>query len=183
MRARRSRSVAFWLLLVVAVNWSSASDEYILKAQFVERFIRFIDWPAASQGKANTKSPFVIGVVGKSEVHEHLLAVVAKRKIKGRTAEVRLLSIDDLEGVANCQVVFISKCSNHDLTTLLGFTAEKPILTVSDSKGYAKNGVLINIYLNRDDACRFEINRNAVERTGLRFSSNLLRLARLVGEE
>ena len=53
---------------------------------------------------------------------------------------------------------------------------------MSESEGSGERGVLINFY-REEDYLRFEINRGAVSRSGLRFSSNLLRLARLVEGE
>ena len=49
-------------------------------------------------------------------------------------------------------------------------------------EGIGEAGVMINFY-RRDDKVRFEINARAAERNGLRISSKLLKLARVVGEE
>jgi len=58
--------------------------------------------------------------------------------------------------------------------------ADKPILTVGDTTGFAEKGVLINLY-QEERLMQFEVNLPAVKRSKLTFSSKLLRLARLVG--
>jgi hypothetical protein len=58
----------------------------------------------------------------------------------------------------------------------------RPILTVGDSNGFATSGVLVNFYTS-GDTVRFEMNETAIERSGLRVSGKLLKLARLVETE
>jgi hypothetical protein len=41
------------------------TDEYLLKAGFLERFTRFIEWPGETNIADNTK-PFVISVIGEN---------------------------------------------------------------------------------------------------------------------
>ena len=53
------------------------------------------------------------------------------------------------------------------------------VLTVSDTNGFAHQGVIINL-IKVDNKIRFEINPAAAERAGLKISSHLLRLARIV---
>ncbi|HHJ53866.1 MAG TPA: YfiR family protein, partial [Caldithrix abyssi] len=51
--------------------------------------------------------------------------------------------------------------------------------TISDTPGFAKKGVMVNFY-DWKGFIRFEINKKAVESSNLKFSSRLLRLARIV---
>ncbi len=146
--------------------------EYEVKAEFLERFTRFIDWP----GEAG-EGPFTIGVIGHNPFGGYLDRVVATHKIKGRTTEIRY--IDDLTQIDRCQVLFIASAERERLPKILARTGSKPILTVSDSAGFATAGVLINFY-NSTDTVRFEINEAAVEKSGLKVSARLLKLARLV---
>jgi len=50
---------------------------------------------------------------------------------------------------------------------------------VADSGGFAEAGVLINFYTT-SDTVRFEINETAVDRSGLKISSKLFKLAKVV---
>jgi hypothetical protein len=50
------------------------------------------------------------------------------------------------------------------------------ILTIGDTAGFARQGVIINFYLENRKV-RFEINAAAARRAGLTISSKLLKLA------
>jgi len=155
----------------IAVRAEQA-PEYQVKAEFLERFTRFIDWPSDPPRR------FVIGVIGRNPFNGFIERIASERRIKGRPVEVRYVS--DLTQLESCQLVFIASSERAHLPLILARTAAKPILTIADSDGFASAGVMINFY-NAGDTVRFEVNENAVERSGLRVSSKLLKLARLVG--
>ena len=52
-------------------------------------------------------------------------------------------------------------------------------LTVGDTKGFADCGGVINFVLE-NDRVQFEVNRKAAEQAGLKISSKLLSVAKLV---
>ena len=54
-----------------------------------------------------------------------------------------------------------------------------PVLTVGESDGFASAGGVIGLYMEGDKV-RFEANPDAAQRAGLKLSSQILRLARLV---
>ena len=58
----------------------------------------------------------------------------------------------------------------------------KNILTISDSKGFADRDVAINFIIVKGKR-KFEINTDAIDRPGLRVSSQLLKLAILIKEK
>ena len=53
------------------------------------------------------------------------------------------------------------------------------VLTVSDGKGFAQTGGIIELFIE-DGRMRFAINLDAMEQTGVRLSSRLLGLAKVV---
>lgn len=149
--------------------------EYQVKAEFIERFTRFIEWP-----RGTPNGPFIIGVLGTDPFRGFLDKMATGRKIKGRPIEIRRFR--DLAAVESCHVLFISSSERGRLPAVLTRTASHPILTVADSEGFASSGVLVNFYTS-GDTVRFEMNEAAIERSGLRVSAKLLKLARLVETE
>lgn len=171
-------------LLVVAILAARpiaalAEDlEPAVKAEFIDRFTSFIEWPAETF--PTDDSPFVIGVTGDHPVAAHLRRMAEERTIKGRQILIRKLnSLDDLDG---CHVVFIAGRTEAELSDILARTSTKPILTIADTPGFAQRGVLINLYRERKRV-RFEINRDAAKRSGLKLSAKLLKLAKIVRQE
>jgi hypothetical protein len=173
--ARAVVVVALLLALAGVVAQGEQVPEYELKAEFLARFATFIEWPGPSDAR-----PFVIGVAGHNPFNGYLDKMAASRKIKGRVVVIRPIS--EVPQIDGCDVVFISGSEKARLPTLLARTESRPILTVGDTTGYAASGVLINFYTS-GETIRFEINESAVERSGLKVSSKLFKLARLVESE
>lgn len=149
--------------------------EYQLKAELLERFTDFIDWPPNSDPNA----PFLIGIMGKNPFGSYLDRF-SQVTVKGK--KVKIMELASLSEMDHCQVVFIASSEEKNLSDILAKTMGKPILTVGDTDGFASKGVLINFY-QYDDYIRFEVNQSAVDKSGLKFSSRLLKLARFVEPE
>lgn len=153
----------------------AANDlEYAVKAEFLERFTRFIKWPSTSP---DLGSPFVACVIGKNPFGTYLVDLVGRRRIQSRRTELRLIA--DPADVDGCHLLFIARSERRRVAAILRHTSGRPILTVGDTAGFASAGVLVNLYIQATNV-RFEINVAAVKRSGLKFSSKLLKLARLV---
>ena len=177
-----ARSVLPLLALVLALASPAASQvpEYEAKSEFLERFTRFIDWPPGSSAEA-PGTPFVIGVVGRDPFGPYLDALAA-RPIKGKRVRVRRLPGNSPDLAGCCHLLYIAASEARELPRIVSRLADRPVLTVGDTRGFAEAGVLINLV---EDGGRigFEVNEPAVRRSGLKFNSKLLRLARLVGPQ
>jgi hypothetical protein len=155
----------------------AALPEPQLKAEFIERFTRFVDWP---DDASESERPFVIGVVGQSALTPFLEQMAGSRRIKGRPVVVQPLQ--EPESMRRCHVVFIAASQGGSLPRILARVAHEPVLTISDSEGFAERGVIINFF-ELGDRLRFEINEPAAQRSGLRIGSQLFRLARVIRAE
>jgi hypothetical protein len=78
-----------------------------------------------------------------------------------------------------CHLLFIAESEKQRLHEILLKIVGKPILTVGDTSGFSSQGVIINFFLE-SDFVRFEINMSAAQEAGLKFSSKLLKLGRIV---
>lgn len=146
-----------------------------VEAELVERFTRFVDWP---QGHlADPDAPFVLGLAGHNGVGPALERLARSRGFKDRKVEIRRLN--GPEGVEGCHAVWITSAAGAQLGAFLARTSGKPILTLGDTEGFAERGVLINL---RRGATRigFEINLDEAKKSGLKFSSRLLELGKIV---
>lgn len=168
-------SVVFLLSLGALATEAQQVPEYQVKAELLERFTRFIEWPASADN-----SKFVIGVIGMNPFGPYLEGIASTRKIKGRRVEIQYLR--DPAAIGRCHLLFIAASEKASIEEILSRTRTKPILTVGDSTGFADAGVLINFYV-AGNTVRFEINESAMGRSGLRASSKLLKLARVIDAE
>jgi hypothetical protein len=167
------------LILFIAVpHVTFAQDfEYKVKAEFLERFTRFIEWPDDSPLKDPDKS-FCICVTGKNPFGGYLHEMAVQVKIKGKPVEIH--QIEQLnDELPKCQILFIARSEKTKLADILKLTDGKPILTVGDTDGFAEDGVLMNFFTT-GSFIRFEVNIDRAEKSKLKFSSRLLKLAKLV---
>jgi hypothetical protein len=173
------RTRVVWLMLVASLGSRSAaaqteSSEALLKAEFVERFTRFVDWP---EDVLRDGAPFRLCVLGATAIDAPLERIARDRRFKGRRPTyARLVSIDR---VNDCHLLFIGPTERGRLEEILRLTHGRPILTVGDTVGYGRRGVIINLYPSGKNL-RFEINIEAALESGMRFRSKLLKLARRI---
>lgn len=154
---------------------SRAFHEYEVKAEFIERFTRFIEWPD-DQWRSSSQ-PFVIGMAGNIPFQDELAERVPTWRIKDRPVVLRQLRT--IEEVESCHIVFIAADHAERLDEILALTQNRSILTIADTEGFADRGVLINFVLVKKKV-QFEINPDAVDRSGLVFRAKLLMVAKLV---
>lgn len=163
------------LLAMPLLCWCSEL-EYEVKAEYLERFTRFIDWPADSSA-GNTAGTFRLCVIGTNPFGSYLRDMTADVKFKGKPAELN--QIHDPRQAQTCDLLFIAGSEASHLQEILKITMDLPLLTVSDTAGFAEQGVFINFY-NEGAKVRFEINNEAMKKSRLHVSSRLLGLARVV---
>jgi hypothetical protein len=158
---------------IFALNELSDSQ---LRAAFLFRFGQYGSWPKGSEGASST-SPFVIGVYEDPTLLKDLGRMVSGRQIEGRTIAVR--AMDGPEDLAGLAVAFLRTDDQLRIARSLREARDKGILTVGDTDGFAERGGMINFF-REDNKLRFEVNMEATGNSGLRLSSQLLRLARIV---
>jgi len=167
------------LLVILASSGPAARAQDLvstLEAEFLERFTRFIEWPSSSTvGDATV--PFVIGVVDRGEVLEALERVAAKSKVKGKSLDVRAVASPGQ--AVTCNVVFVGAVGQDRFREIVAAVGNRPILVVSDSRGFAKRGSMIN-FITDGEFVQFELNPTAAEANGLRFAPELLALGQVV---
>jgi hypothetical protein len=165
------------LVLIVLPNYVRPQiEEYIIKAVFLERFARFVEWPPEDE-EGDTTDKFVITVIGNNPFKTVLDSLYEEKNIKSK--EVRIRYISRIKDINNTDILFISESEQENLSDILLYTDDKPILTVGDTEGFAEKGVHVNFFLDKDKI-RFEINEKAARASGLYISHLLLNLAKIV---
>ena len=154
----------------------STSLEYQLKAAFLYKFTKFVEWPP--EDFIGSAPNIVVGVLGSGPMEDALQAIQGK-EVLGRTVTIR--HVEDLEGTADCHVLFIDHSEEPRLEEILHKVASLNILTVSEMDHFAERGGMIN-FIIKNNKVSFEVNPEAATEANLRISSKLLRLATIVEE-
>jgi YfiR/HmsC-like len=161
--------------LCLAVSVRAQSKEYEVKAAFLLNFAEFIQWPPGAFPEAD--APLVIGVLGNDPFGSALEETVRDEKVQSHKLVIRRAHhVEDLDG---CQMVFVCKSERH-VPELLARLDSRPVVTVGDSEGFARHGGTIDFYLEQNKV-RFEINPESARQNGVKISSRLLALGRVVG--
>lgn len=165
-------ALAAWCAAVGAPQAAAADrDEYEVKAAFLYKFSLFVTWPAASQ-----KAPMLLGIVGDDPFGRRLETVLTNRIVNGQPFRIQRFRDAREALAARCRMMFISSSEKERIGEIAALAEKSGVLTVGDTEGYAYAGVMINMVL-RAATVRFEVNRQAAEKAGLRLSSQLMELS------
>lgn len=155
---------------------AAAPNEYQIKAVFVFNFSHFVEWPLRAFTAPN--EPFVIGVLGGDPFGPHLEETVRGESVDAHPLVVRRFT--DVAQVGDCQILFIDRSESAQLDQILAALDHHSVLTVSDLDGASQRGVMIQ-FATENNHVRLRINAESARAAGLTISSNLLRLAEVVG--
>jgi len=149
-------------------------DEYQVKAAFLFNFAKFVEWPTEAFSDPN--APLVITVFGEDPFNGSLEAVKGKL-VNNRKLTIR--RVKDIQDIGKSNVLFVSPSAKKDLARILETLQGQSVLTVGEDGVFTQCGGIIN-FVKEDNRVRFEVNVSAAERAGLKISSRLLALARIV---
>jgi len=156
----------------------SASLEYKVKAAYLYNFAKFVEWPA--EKFPQPASPIIIGVVGEDPFGDTLDETVKGKTVNGRSILIRRLAPGaDLK---QCHLLFISRSLKNSLASILAGLKSESVLTVSETDQFASRGGMIDLIIV-DDSVKLEINLDTAERAGLKVSSKLSSVARVIKSE
>lgn len=152
--------------------------EYQIKAVFLFNFTKFIEWPGSAFPPNSTT--IRIGVLGKDPFGSTLDETVRGETIGNRQLVVK--RSQRIEDLLDCHLIFISKSEKDRVPKILSDLGPRAVLTVSETAGFARQGGIINFYLEGNKV-RFEINQITARRIGLKISSQLLSVGKIVEPE
>jgi hypothetical protein len=169
--------LALWLCPCAAVAQSAADTEQQMKAGFIYNFALFVEWP--SNVFKTDASPLIVCIAGDQDTFrafEHLKT----KKIKDRPVTVHPYS--DTAPGNFCQIIYIPTTSKSAAANFLKQVSGPGVLTIGDAEGFSGLGGIITFY-REGNKLRFEINTDAAQRAGLKLSSQLLKLAKIVTDK
>jgi hypothetical protein len=163
-------------LLLSAPAHSVSPTEYQVKAAFLYNFAKFVEWPAeAFQGN----KPFVIGIVGHDPFGNLIDEAVFGKTVRDK--KIIISRFSKIEDAVDSHILFVGNSEGENVARILKRLGKAPVLTVSDLDGFADEGGMVQL-VTEQNRVRFVVNIAAVDQAGLKPSSQLLKLARIIGE-
>jgi hypothetical protein len=152
-----------------------SSSEYELKAAFLFNFAKFVEWP--SNAFVNPKAPFSVCILGPDPFGSALDDALRGKAIAEHPVSVtRVKSIADITA---CQILFVASSESRRLPEVLAKLRDQYVLVIGETDDSASSGGVIQFTLE-ENRVRFFINTDAADRAGLKISSKLLALTKIV---
>lgn len=154
--------------------WSASPgpSEYDVKAVLLSHFAAFIEWPESSFN--DSRGDFAVCVLGRDPFSSRLERTFEGKRVRGH--EVRIKRSSRLRGLEGCHIIFVSDSEQSRLSVIVRELAGRSVLTVSDAEGFVGRGGMIEL-TRSGSKVQFEISRIAIERSQLKVSPKLLKLA------
>ena len=162
-------ALAIGLCAPVPPARAASYAEQEIKAAYLYNFAKFVDWP---EGKPLLR----LCLLDKGPVAGALEALRDKPVGERRLA---LYYPESSSNLAECDMLFLGEAEDRNLERIVAVTHGRRVLVVGDGEGYAQRGAMFNFY-QEGGKIRFEINYHAVQRSGLKISSKLLALGKMV---
>jgi hypothetical protein len=185
-RARKSGgSVIFWvrpivgllvmLCLMLESSPVSAQSEDQIKAAYLLHFARYVEWPESAF--SSRKSPVQICMLESDGFHSVVASTVVDKIVGSRSVEVVI--VENAATATSCHILFVGDLGKESLEEVLTSLGDASVFSVGNDPDFARRGGVANFF-RASNKIRFAINRGAASSAGLKISSRLLRLAKLV---
>lgn len=152
--------------------------EYPVKLAFLYNFTKFIEWPSGSY--RDLAAPHAICIVGRDPFNSEIEGDLRGRIVGGHPVEVR--SLKPMDSLSAYHMVFIPASESSQANKIVRDLSGSSTLTVGENRGFAEVGGIINLTVEGNNV-HFEVNQLAARRAGLKISSKLLSLAKIVDRE
>ena len=149
-----------------------------MQAAFLFNFAKFVTWP--DEAFKHSQDILVIGVIGEDPFGTILDETIHDKTIMGKKLAVRRFG--KVEDATKSHILFLSSSEESHISHIIKALGKTNTLTVSDIDKFAEQGGMVAFTLE-DQKVRFNVNMEAVERAELKMGSQLLKLARIVGDK
>ncbi len=159
---------------VLAPKAHAQSEDQIMAA-FLFNFARYVEWPKNAFDQRS--SPVEICVLGAADFADVVEKTVSGKSVDKRSVAVR--AIPNFGSSGDCHILFIGREANASHADAVVALRGQSVFAIADREGFASAGGIANFF-RAENRVRFEINPTAAKNVGLKISSRLLRLAKVV---
>lgn len=153
----------------IGVSYADSSTRDKVKAVFIYKFFDYVSWPDGRNPGENI--PAVVCIIG-SITFSNVLAEVGKIKQESLGNEQR--HITSIRQADKCHILLMSSAYSPYLSKV-----PATVLTVSDSKSFAKSGGMIELRDTRDKM-ELIINHKVAQESKLKINAGLLNIAEVI---
>lgn len=174
----RSLLIALCFLLAGISQMKAQGISYRAQSLYIYKFTRYVQWPEGVEGDT-----LVIGVFGNSPIEDELRLMASLKRAAGNRP-IKIRQIEGLGGLSYMfqepaqalHILYVPSSKSRQLTAILQFMAERPVLVVAERGGLARRGACVNFMVTEDDILRFEYNQTKLGQLRLAVAEELLHL-------
>ena len=159
------------LLLAAHAPATAQPTENSVKAAFLPKFARYVEWPGPARPAAG--SPLVLCVVGDDPFGGLLDSAAEGQRVDQNPVTVRRVA--DAGSAGNCHVAYVRGGGSANTSKMIAAMRGKPVLTITDSRDGGARGIIH--FALKGGRVGFHVDDAAAARSGLTISSRLLALA------
>jgi hypothetical protein len=160
------------VLAAIRPDAAPTLTEAQVKAGLLYNFATFVEWPAE---EAAIGTP-LLACIESADAVADALRDVEGRRVRGRALQVRRMAEGGEPG--GCALLFIAETSPR-AARLLAELRDAHVLSVGEHEQFSRMGGIVRLFPERS-RIRFEIDVAHAERSKLKISSKLLKLARVL---
>ncbi len=158
-------------IVFLSLNYADAADREQYQAIYLGRFPNYVTW------SSELGDSFNLCILGQDTFKTFLQSRYYEKLIKSKP--VKLYFLNNVKDASACHLLYISVSERRKVSEILRFVQNKPILTVSEIRGFAEKKGIIQFYMQGQNL-RFKINNQAALNHGLKISAKLLAIAKVV---
>lgn len=171
---RRLKQLLLGMLAIPCAGSAWAQDSATVRLGFLLNFARYVDWPETT---LKPGVPLRICLAPGDADMAAQVAELARQSVNGRPIQVRQLSRPADTG--GCHMLYLPAEAPATVSAWLGAAHQAGALTVGDLPDFIDTGGMIGL-VPVGGRYRFDLNLGVARQQELRFSSQLLKLARTV---
>jgi hypothetical protein len=166
------------IALCIVGLWTLAVPVYaqgagVFQAVCIYNFTKYITLPPARQ-----TGDYIIAVVGKTETTAQLERMAAVRRVPATNQAIKVVDLDNVSP-ADCHLIYIPEKFSKRTKSVADAVKGKPVVIVTEGVNQYQAGSGISFVFNAER--KFEVNRGLLEANNMKVSSELLRVATIVG--
>jgi hypothetical protein len=142
-------------------------DEYRVRASFLLKFAKFVQWPRDGS--------LTFCVTGDEEFGVAMTTMAGAANV-GNSRDVVVRTVSPKGDFSKCDMVYVGRDATRHTADILKQIDGVPVLAVGESDAFLSEGGIVRVFIE-DNKIRFQINGSTAEKRGLKISSQLLSLA------
>jgi hypothetical protein len=151
---------------------STSADEYEIRAAMLLNLTRFIDWPASKLDAGHPQ--FLVCILGQDPITPFADRFLQNQTVNAKPVRVEHLST--LDTASSCHMLYVGASERKNLGPAYAELMKNNVLILSERPNTSSPNQVIGLP-SIDEHVHIEVDLSAAQKSGITFSSKLLRLA------